>query len=102
MFRNKTKTEVVAVMIDMINRRKLLNELKSYDFILTELNLYLDSHPNDKTALQMHCEASKNAEALRKKYTQTYGALTAATSGDSESWQWIKGPWPWENDCEGR
>lgn len=89
-------------MIDVIKRRKLLNELKSYDFILTELNLYLDSHPNDKNALQMHCEASKNAEALRNQYSSCYGPLTASSSDNTECWQWIKGPWPWENDCERR
>ncbi len=89
-------------MIDMVKRRKLLRELQSYDFILTELNLYLDSHPNDKNALQMHCEASEKAKLLKKEFSQNYGPITAASSGNSECWQWIKGPWPWENDCERR
>lgn len=89
-------------MIDNINRRKLMNELKSYDFILTELNLYLDSHPNDERALRMHREASEKAEVLKRKYTQVYGPLTAASNTNPNNWDWICGPWPWENDCERR
>ena len=94
--------EVTAIMIDTINRRKLLNELKSYDFILTELSLYLDSHPCDERALKMHCEVSEKAEMLRKKFTQAYGPLTASGNNNPKSWDWICGPWPWENDCERR
>lgn len=89
-------------MLEKISRYKLLNELKSYDFILTELNLYLDSHPNDKKALKMHCEASEKAGNLRKQYTQSFGPLTAAGNNNSEKWDWICGPWPWENDRERR
>ena len=89
-------------MIDTINRRKLLKELMSYDFILTELNLYLNSHPSDKKALRMHCEAADKAEALRRRYAQAYGPLTAATNNNSEKWEWVCGPWPWENEEERR
>lgn len=89
-------------MIDKINRRKLLNELKSYDFILTEFNLYLDSHPTDKKALKMHCEATEKAKALRTRYTQAYGPLTAADNTNPDKWEWICGPWPWENEQERR
>lgn len=89
-------------MIDNIKRRNLLKELQSYDFVLTELNLYLNSHQNDKNALKMHCEISERATMLRNEFSQKYGALTASSSGNSECWQWVKGPWPWENDCERR
>ena len=85
-------------MIDLINKRRCLKELMSYDFILTELNLYLNSHPYDKNALKMHSEISDKAETLRKNFTNTFGPLTAANSKNSEKWEWIQGPWPWEND----
>ena len=85
-------------MIDIINKRRLLKELMSYDFILNELNLYLDSHSNDKKALRMHKEIAEKAEILRKQYTKDFGPLTAATNNNAESWDWICGPWPWEND----
>ena len=85
-------------MVDIINKRRLLKELMSYDFILNELNLYLNSHPLDKKALKMHSETTDKAEALRKRYAKEYGPLTAATNNNSESWDWICSPWPWEND----
>lgn len=89
-------------MIDIINKKRLLKELMSYDFILTELNLYLNSHPNDKNALKMHCEIADKAEALRKRYTKEFGPLTAATNNTPDSWDWVCGPWPWENQEERR
>ena len=87
----------VVKMMDAINRRKLLNELKSYEFILTELNLYLNSHPMDRNALKMHAEAADKAECLKKRYVQAYGPLTARGNTNPEKWEWINGPWPWEN-----
>ena len=68
MFPNRRMEAVV--MVDIISKRRLLKELMSYDFILNELNLYLNSHPTDKKALKMHCEAADKAEALRKRYTK--------------------------------
>ena len=84
-------------MMDAINKKKLMKEIKAYDFILTELNLYLNSHPNDKRALKMQTEAADKAECLTKRYNQIYGPLTARNNADTENWNWIKGPWPWEN-----
>lgn len=85
-------------MIDAINRRKLLKEIKALDFILTELNLYLNSHPNDCNALKMHKETADKAKCLNDKYVSMYGPLTARENNNSDKWEWICGPWPWEND----
>lgn len=85
-------------MADVINRRKLMRELSAYDFVLDELTLYLDSHPNDKNALKMFSQASQKAKELRMRYVQTYGPLTPSENRSDDTWEWIKGPWPWEND----
>ena len=85
-------------MIDMINKRRLLKELMAYDFILTELGLYLNSHPTDQNALKMHSEVSQKSKNLRSRYVQTYGPLSSSENRSTEKWEWIEGPWPWENN----
>lgn len=84
-------------MIDAVNRRKLKKELMAHDFVLTELGLYLNSHPDDQRALQMHCEIAGKAEELRRRFVKAYGPIVAAENKNSENWDWVKGPWPWEN-----
>ena len=84
-------------MIDTINKRKLLKNLMAYDFMLTELGLYLNSHPDDNRALKMHNEMSEKSSELQKKYVKEYGPLVSKENSNTEKWEWIKGPWPWEN-----
>ena len=78
-------------------KRNLLKNMMSLDFILTELCLYLNSHPDDKRALLMHKEIREKAEDARKMYEKAYGPIVSNGNNSSETWEWVKGPWPWEN-----
>ena len=37
--------------VDCDLRRKMIQEIRDYDFAITELALYLDTHPDDEKAL---------------------------------------------------
>lgn len=59
-------------------------------FTLWELQLYLDTHPEDQQALSL----------MRKLTRQAVGVnCPAAPTGDR--WTWPDGPWPWEFQCCG-
>ena len=64
-------------------RTKLPNtalvELMALDFAVTELNLYLDTHPQG-----------------REKYTAKYGPLDSAELVLEDGYTWLNDPWPWE------
>ena len=81
------------------NREKecALKKLMAYDFMQNELNLFLDTHPNNKQALRKFNEISQKALALRKEYEKNFGALTVNSVDSTEEWTWINSPWPWEN-----
>lgn len=80
-----------------ISRSRLLRQIMEYDFVQFELNLYLDTHPEDMRALRMHRKAADMAAELRAVYETNFGPITAAQNLSEERWQWIESPWPWDN-----
>lgn len=80
-----------------MSRQSLLKEIMTYSFAETELTLFLDTHPNDLKALEMHESVARKLKELKAQYNQQYGPLTSVDSNNLERWTWIEGPWPWEN-----
>ena len=76
------------------NRREMLMQIKEYDFALDELNLYLDTHPDDEKALCLHNKYARILKDLERDYQKVYGPLTA--NYPCRKWRWIEEPWPWE------
>jgi len=81
----------------MDERMELLKKYNAYAFAAYDWNLYLDTHPNDKDAIAMFKKMVERAKELRGEYQAKYGPLTAEASNDSERWNWIDNPWPWDN-----
>ena len=75
-------------------RREMLMNIKEYDFALDELNLYLDTHPDDEKALCLHNKYARILKDLERDYQKVYGPLTA--NYPCRKWRWIEEPWPWE------
>lgn len=74
-----------------------LEELQTVDFVLLELNLYLDTHPGDAQALEQFNSCAQHREGLKQKFESDFGPLL--NFGQSYSrypWQWIEAPWPWQ------
>ena len=78
----------------MNERQRLLNKIKKYDFSLKELNLYLDTHPNDKRALEMFREACRQYRACKAAFEDSYWPLTSCAAGEDGCWDWPDGVWP--------
>ena len=78
------------------NRQAALKSLMAADFTAYELQLYLDTHPDDKDAMTKYTEAVRKAAVLRTEYENMYGPITAASAAGKLPWQWIVSPWNWE------
>lgn len=81
-------------------QEKMLREIGMIDFVIIEMNLYLDTHPKDRNAIEYlnHYVRLKN-QALRD-YAAKYGPLTISTADScSKEWTWVTQPWPWEGVC---
>ena len=66
-------------------------------FSMIDLNLYLDTHPNDSNAIKMYQELQKEYDELVRLNEKNGTQITPGSSNDATNWQWISGPWPWEN-----
>lgn len=71
-------------------------ELQVLGFAIQELALYLDTHPNDKEALELYQSYQKLYHKGMMEYTQNCGPLNHMSPTDSNKYSWINDPWPWE------
>ncbi|MCM3163785.1 spore coat protein CotJB [Metabacillus litoralis] len=76
---------------------KLLEELQAVDFVLVELTLYLDTHPNDMQALQQFNQYAAYSKQLRQTFEAKFGMLTQYGGSFADAnWSWGTAPWPWQ------
>lgn len=72
-----------------------LSELQALEFVINELNLYLDTHSDDQEAFTLFQQYSKMEAEARKKYEETYGPLTLSAAASCPKYRWLEGCWPW-------
>lgn len=75
-------------------REELMAKIKSYNFAVIELALYLNTHPDDERALCLHNSYAKKLKDLKDKYQKVYGPLSIYYP--CNKWRWLEEPWPWE------
>lgn len=80
-----------------MNRDSLLKQLTVLDFAAVDLQLYLDTHPDDAEALKQYNDTIIQADALRAEYEKRFGPLFSFRSYEYEQFNWPDNPWPWEN-----
>lgn len=74
-----------------------LRDLQAVDFVLVELTLYLDTHPNDLNAIQQYNEFAKVRINMAVRFEQEFGPLMSyGHSFTQQPWQWGNTPWPWQ------
>ncbi|MBR2343923.1 MAG: spore coat protein CotJB [Clostridia bacterium] len=78
-----------------MNKDELLRYIQELAFRKTETELFLDTHPDCRDALDLYRRNLEMLEAATAEYNNKYGPLTA-TAAVGDSWSWIKSPWPWQ------
>lgn len=81
-----------------VDRRELLRRIQELEFVAVDLNLYLDTHPNETAPLEHFNRVACELREAKKEYEKCYGPLL--NFGFSENagnrWLWIDEPWPWD------
>jgi len=76
---------------------KLLHELQTADFVLVELTLYLDTHPDDVNAIHQFNHFARERMEIAKVFESRYGPLMQfGHSFSPPTWEWAEAPWPWQ------
>lgn len=73
-----------------------LRELMALDFVLDEMELYLDTHRKDAEAFATYQSMLKLAREGRERYTALYGPVTQTDLLGAKSYTWLNAPWPWD------
>ncbi len=81
----------------MTDQKALMKEIMAYSFAAYEWNLYLDTHPDDKMALEMFQRMAEKAAELKAQYAEKFGPIVAEDSDNPDCWTWVCDPWPWNN-----
>ena len=78
------------------NKQCLLTMIQEARFACVELNLYLDTHPDDEAAkADFNCYANKLC-MLTQKYERQYGPLMNFGESAMQNGAWVYQKWPWE------
>lgn len=91
------KNYPVSRVIPKNEREKCLFEVMKYDFAVTELNLYLDLHPEDIETFTLFKEYVNKLDLAQKLFTEKFGPITVKEDKGS-TFDWQKNPWPWDNE----
>jgi spore coat protein JB len=85
--------------MDMINKNELpntpLTELQTMGFALQEMALYLDTHRDDKEALEVYKVFQRLYAQGREQYEKECGPLNHSSKMEN-GYTWLDDPWPWE------
>ena len=72
-----------------------LTELQTLAFAIQDLALYLDTHREDKEALELYRSYQRVYAEGKMKFEKEYGPLNHTTESEGE-YRWLNDPWPWE------
>lgn len=83
-----------------MNKCELKRKIYELDFAIHELVLFLDSHPTSRRAFELLKDYRHKRKELIEAYESRFGKYIVTTDDVPATgcWEWLKGPWPWENN----
>ena len=81
------------------HRDAMLKHLTALDFMLVDLTLFLNTHPQESEAVAEFNKIAAQADRLRNDYERAFGPLCSFRSKNpGTTWTWLEDPWPWSVD----
>ena len=77
-------------------RSALMKKIQALSFAKVESELFLDTHPECRQALEYYKEVVKNLAEATAEYSAKYGPIFSADI-QGDKWTWTDGNWPWHN-----
>jgi spore coat protein JB len=82
---------------NQMSREQLYLWITLTKFACVDISLYLDTHPDDREALQYFQEHNRLYNEAMNEYAKTYGPLTISHVRNCDTyWDWVNQPWPWQ------
>ena len=83
----------------MGNKEQMLKDISIVDFVLVDLMLYLDTHPNDRNAMEYFNHYNRIKNRMAREFSMKYYPLTMDMAESNKEWRWGMAPLPWEGEC---
>jgi spore coat protein JB len=83
-----------------LDKELLTKNIYMLDFMAVDLQLFLNTHPENRDAIDLYNKVITNADKCRTYYEHTFGPFCSYRSVASPGWEWVSAPWPWENGEE--
>lgn len=84
----------------MVNNREFpitpMSELQVLGFALHDLALYLDTHRDDKEALEVYRSYQKIYHDAMMRFNDQQMPINHGMPNNNENYDWLNDPWPWE------
>jgi len=75
----------------------LMKQIQETDFVIVELNLYLDTHPEDQAAIAQFNQFTQHSMHLKHQFQSKFGPLFHFGNSYSPApFAWVEAPWPWQ------
>ena len=86
-------------MTNKMCRHELMEQIARCEFILVDINLFLDTHPGNERAIADYNGYAEQLAAMKKMYVENFGPI--ANFGNSmnhrgTTWLWNELPFPWQ------
>ena len=82
-------------------QRRLFHDIGVIDFVIVEMNEYLDTHPTDREAMDYLSHYVRMKNQAMREYAAKYGPLRISDIDgcNDKEWKWATQPWTWEGEC---
>ena len=82
----------------MTPRERALYDVQVHAFEAKELQLFLDTHADDREAGRALGRALRLEQETAGRYEEAYGPLTVNSAVCGGLYRWASNPWPWERE----
>lgn len=83
----------------MNHKEQLLQDIGMVGFTMFELALFLDTHPQDRSAMEYFNHYVRILNQLEREFSQKYYPLNLSMAESNREWRWSTAPQPWEGEC---
>lgn len=82
-----------------MNQGAMFEAIRQISFVMDELRLFLDTHPDNRQALDMFLSNQERRRGLVSEYTGKYGPIEEYFINSDGTWSWINEPMPWKAEA---
>lgn len=77
---------------------ELYRKIQELSFVKVEIELFLDTHPDSKVAMDYYRDTVDALDSYMTAYQTQYGPIHAEAGVMGDRWRWVDKPWPWQNE----